>query len=113
MIDNEAQWLRFHRKNPEIYRLFRKFALQAMDAKFTQYSARAIVDRIRWHVEIETRGSHYKIANSSIAYYARMFMMESSRYEGFFRTRDMFKEPEPALLYSLVAKDMGERRVSI
>lgn len=50
----KAEFWAWHRKNPHVYELFKKFTFQVMEAGHGHYSARAIVHRIRWHTDIET-----------------------------------------------------------
>lgn len=81
------QFERWDRLNPKIYGLFRKFALEAMDAGYKKYSARTIIHRIRWHIEIETRGDKFKINDHWSPYYARKFDKDFPQHKGFFRQR--------------------------
>lgn len=69
------RFVEFHRQNPEVWRLFERFALQAAAAGRSRYGAAAIVERVRWHIEVETKGDAVKINNDFRAYYARMFMV--------------------------------------
>ena len=82
----EAKFREFHRNNPEIYAKIKDYVSEAIDAGYTQYSIKAIFERIRWHEEIETRGSPFKLNNAFHAYYARLFHKEHPELRGFFRT---------------------------
>jgi hypothetical protein len=77
----------FHRDNPEVYRLFCQYTFQLINAGYQKGSAREIVERVRWHSKIETRGSQFKINNNHIPAYAKMFMESYPEHEGFFETR--------------------------
>lgn len=81
-------WRKFHAENPEIWTLFEKFAFQAVWSGRDRYSPRAIAHRIRWHVDIETRGDVFKLNNNHIAFYAREFESKHPKYRGFFRLRE-------------------------
>ena len=51
----KRRWWKWHLSNPKVYELFKKFTLEAIRAGHKRYSAHAIVQRIRWHTDIETR----------------------------------------------------------
>jgi|TARA_Y100000052_G_C2924379_1_gene70335 hypothetical protein len=81
------KWWLWHKKNPHVYELFKKFTLIAIDRGHKEMSAWLIVNRIRWETSVETSGNDFKISNDFIAYYARLFMHDYPQYEGFFRTK--------------------------
>ena len=85
----------FHAKNPEVWRLFRKFSLEAHAAGRCHYSSNAIFERIRWHIEIETSGE-VKLNNNFRAHYARMFHLHRPDLNGFFRNRKLTSESDSA-----------------
>lgn len=76
----------YHEKNPHVYEMFKRFAFAAVQEK-DQYSADAVLHRMRWYTEIETRGDRFKINNNYAAYYGRLFMADFPQHAGFFRTR--------------------------
>ena len=79
---------RFHEQNPTVWVLFQRFALEAIATGLDHYGADAINQRIRWHMEIETRGTEsLKMNNSFTAYYARLFHLAHPSHDGFFRNR--------------------------
>jgi hypothetical protein len=79
---------RFHAGNPEVFRLFRKFAAQAKKAGLDRYSADAILHRVRWECDVAGAWEGgFKINNSFSAYYARELMAEYPEYVGFFELR--------------------------
>ena len=82
------EFIRFHQDNPEIYDLYVKYAFQLRDAGRENYGSKAIVERIRWHVNVETQSKdEFKINNNHTAYYARMVMMDYPELKGYFRIR--------------------------
>jgi len=83
----DKQFWKFHKKNPKVWKLFVKFTFQIIKRGFENYSARAVIHRIRWHTNIETTGSQYKICNNHASRYARLFHHEFPEYKGFFKTR--------------------------
>jgi len=85
--DNYTKWQRFHRENPHVYELIKKFTQQAIDAGFKHYGIQSVAERVRWHTMIETNGEPLKLNNNHTAYYARLYMEEHPEHSGFFRTR--------------------------
>ena len=84
----QARCERFHRDNPRVYEMFKRFAFEVIQAGYSHYSADAIFHRIRWHVNIETRSADdFKLNDHFTAPYSRMFMEDHPAHEGFFRTR--------------------------
>lgn len=80
-------FLEFHRENPQVYRLFRSFALQAK-RKRDRFSARTILHRIRWETDVESDDPEgFKINNNWSPYYSRMFEREFPNWKGFFEGR--------------------------
>ena len=77
----------FHHHNPGVWLLFQRFALDVISSGLTNYSSNAIFERIRWHIEIETKSDEVKLNNNFRAYYARMFHLAYPQSEGFFRNR--------------------------
>jgi hypothetical protein len=77
----------FHEKNPVVWELFQKFALEA-SLRFDHYSANAIFERIRWHIDIET-GGEVKLNNNFRPYYARMFHVANPTLASFFMNRKL------------------------
>jgi hypothetical protein len=77
----------FDAANPEVWRLFERFALAAVHAGRERIGAKLIVERIRWHVSIETTGDDFKINNNYTAYYARRFQAAHPEHANLFQTR--------------------------
>jgi len=89
------QWLNWHRKNPEIWKAFEKFTLEAIESGRTKYSHWAIMNRVRWHTDIETTGKPFKISNDHIAFYARAFVHKYPQHKTFFKLKPLKEEREP------------------
>jgi hypothetical protein len=88
----KRKWWEWHKQNPHVYDLFEKFTLDAISKGHERLSAWLIVNRIRWETAVETRGDDFKISNDFIAYYARLFMHNHPRYEGFFKTKQLRRD---------------------
>lgn len=83
-----AAFERFHAVHPEVYELFRTFAYELRAAGRTKYSARTIVERIRWHYAINPdRDGGFKINDWFSAHYGRMLMQREPEFAGMFDTR--------------------------
>lgn len=90
--DWHERFAEFDQTNPEIYGLFKFFAGELLSAGRTRYSARTIIERIRWHQAVAANDGEFKINNNFIAYYARKLAQEDSRFQEFFTWRKMLHE---------------------
>ena len=84
----EQRFMQYHEDNPQVYTIFKHMALKAINNGHTIYSAKTIMEVVRWHHDIQTRGEPFKVNNNYTAYYARKFMDDFPSYKGFFVTRD-------------------------
>lgn len=85
-------WWQWHKDNPHVWPLFERFTYDAINAGHKHYSAQAIIERIRWHSEVETKGDAFKINNNHCKYMAMYFHYLHPQHDGFFRTREHRKE---------------------
>jgi len=87
----QEKFEKYHAKNPDVYRLFLHYAHEAKGAGFTQYSAWAIMNRIRWHHNVNSpQKSEFKISNDYIAWYARKAMADRPlSFKGFFKVKKL------------------------
>lgn len=83
----ELAFLEFHRKNPGVYELFKRFTFEAINSGRDNFGVGMIWERMRWYTQIETRGDPFKLNNNHRAYYGRLFMRDYPPHDGFFRTR--------------------------
>jgi hypothetical protein len=67
----KAAFLAYHKSNPEVWREFERFALEAAN-KRKHYGAKSIMERVRWESEI-AYGKDFKANNNFTAYYSRIF----------------------------------------
>ena len=77
---------KYHAENPQIYRVFKRFAIEAINAGCKHLGAQTIVERVRWETNVMGNDG-YKINNNYSAYYSRLFMKEFPQHVGFFATR--------------------------
>jgi hypothetical protein len=89
MFDSEsvAKWKVFHRENPAVYDLFKRFTFEVIRAGFDHYSTEAIINQIRWHTSVVTTDWDFKINNDYKPFYSRLFMLDHPEYDEFFRLR--------------------------
>ena len=83
----EDKFKKYHKENPHVYELFKKFAGVAIEKGHDKIASKLIFERIRWEVSIETVGDKFKLNNNYTAYYARMFMKDYPEHTGIFETR--------------------------
>ena len=96
--DIQDEWLRYHEQNPHVYAMFEKFALQVAE-RVDHYSAKAIVERLRWHYRFEVVGDwEFKITNTHTTPMARHFINRNPHLEGFFSFKT-HEEKEPQFVY--------------
>lgn len=92
-----ARFVAFHRANPQVWVLFQRYADEARRAGFHTYSSYSIIERIRWHVAMETRSMDgLKINNDFRPYYARMYLATHPAAGGFFEMRCRTSARRPA-----------------
>ena len=71
----------------EVYNLFAQITFKTIEAGFKNYSARAILHRMRWHMQIDQGDREYKCNNNWTPELARWFHETYPEYGKFFRTR--------------------------
>jgi hypothetical protein len=79
----------FHKANPRIYDLLVRFALEVKGKGWKRYSIDAIYQRVRWHVNIETSDTDFKINDHFRSRYARLIMSRVPELDGFFEVREL------------------------
>ncbi len=81
------KFFEYHKANPKIYDLFKRFARELRTAGRENYGAKAIAERIRWHTMVESKDEDFKMGNNYPACYSRLLMIDDKTFVGFFRTR--------------------------
>ena len=67
----------FHRDNPDVYKSFKKFAFELINAGCKHLGAKQIIERIRFETTIQTQGDpEFKINNNHTCFYSREFCRE-------------------------------------
>lgn len=71
----------------DVRRQFELVTLEVIESGRRRYSAKAIMERIRWHREIEKGEREFRVNNNWTAKLARWFMRRHPDHEGFFECR--------------------------
>lgn len=82
------QFWAFHEKNPEVFKLFKKFTNELLVRGRKRYGIGSIAERIRWHVAIETTDGDFKLNNNLRNCYARFLIMDRPELKDFFQLRE-------------------------
>ena len=90
--ERKESWWTWHKANPQVWYKFEQYTLEAIKSGRKNYSHWAIINRIRWHSEIETEGGEFKISNDYICFYARLFHAHYPEHKDFFRLKQLKEE---------------------
>jgi hypothetical protein len=90
--ERKKKWWAWHKLNPQVWEKFEEYTLEAVNSGRKHYSHWAIVNRIRWNREIETKGGEFKISNDYICFYARLFHARYPEHNEFFRLKPLKEE---------------------
>ncbi len=81
------EWLE---RNAELYAAIRRYAYQALRSGRRRFGIAAIIERVRWDVEIDSRGDEpFKINNDYRSRIVRRLIQEDPRFEDLFVTREL------------------------
>lgn len=84
----ERAWQQFDRAHPEVYSRFVMLVRAARATGHRRYSARTIIENIRWHYTVnERRDGGFKINDHFSPFYVRKFIAENPEFSGFFELR--------------------------
>lgn len=86
--DMRERFIEFHKANPDVWEMFKRFAFSARESGRKCHSAKSIMERIRWEVETVHR-SDFKINNNFTALYARMLVQKYPEFGEFFEFREL------------------------
>jgi len=87
LTDGNEKFWKFHRENPKVYELFKRFAFEAINAGRTRFSADAIWHRIRWFTTVETNDENFKLNDKYRSYYGRLFVLDFPQHATLFEMR--------------------------
>jgi 3-methyladenine DNA glycosylase AlkC len=91
----EYDFWHFHKKNPSVYQLYKRFASELVAAGVTRLSSDAILHRVRWETTIKTQSKdRFKVNNNYTAYYARLYVRDHPQYAKMFERRKLANQRE-------------------
>jgi hypothetical protein len=96
VMERFKEW---HNSNPHIYRRFKQLAFQMLNTGRKRYSARTIIEVMRWHYDLSTTGDVFEINGDFVPIYARLLIDEHPEFFEFFelrtiRSRGVFSEEQ-------------------
>lgn len=77
----------YHRDNPKVFTLLEEYADQLKARGINRYSIKALFERIRWHIDVETIGDQFKLNNNYHSCYVRLLIAKRPEYSAMFETR--------------------------
>lgn len=81
---HRLKWRKYFFANPGIWDLFDSYARAAFGRR-EHYSPWIIINRIRWHHEIDVASEdEFKISNNHIQFYSRLWMAVEPHFRGRF-----------------------------
>ena len=94
----EARFNTFLDVHPEAWTEFCRRVRQLQERGITHYSAKAIVEIIRFHSMVDGRDAEpWKMNNSYTAYFARKWQQENPDQAGFFETRELISTKDKTI----------------
>lgn len=78
---------RFNRKNPTVFKQFKELAFKMLATGRAKYSARTIIEVMRWEYDLQTVGEVFKINGDFVPMYVRMLIHENPEFGDFFELR--------------------------
>lgn len=78
---------KFHKENPQVYEEFVNTAKRMKRTGRTRYSARTIIEVLRWTRDIGTTGEVFKINDDYVPIYVRLLIHNYPEFNGFFELR--------------------------
>lgn len=82
-----ARFKAWHYQNPHIYEHFKTLAYEMKATGRTRYSARTIIEVMRWHYNLQTRGNVFKVNDDFVPIYVRLLICDHPEFFGFFELR--------------------------
>jgi hypothetical protein len=83
------RWEKWNKANPDIYEAFEKKAMQIWLAGHHRYSARRIVESMRWDMDILGTGESFLINSDFVPIMARKLVDKFPSFNRFFEFREV------------------------
>jgi hypothetical protein len=82
-----ARFKAWHHRNPHIYEQFKALAYKMRATGRERYSARTIIEVMRWHYDLRTKGDVFEVNDNFTPIYVRMLIHDHPEFTGFFELR--------------------------
>jgi hypothetical protein len=82
-----ARFKEWHHANPHVYSEFKRLAFEMKATGRQRYSARTIMEVLRWHYDIKTKGDVFELNDNFTPIYVRMLMYYHPEFSDFFELR--------------------------
>ena len=90
--DTRESFLQFHQQYPQVYTMFKRFALHLLKCGREKIGSKMIIERIRWEVTTNSKDEDgFKINNNYTPHYSRLFMQDHPQYGDCFYTKNLKK----------------------
>lgn len=84
---HKEDFLAFHQKNPIVYKILKKLALDLVKVGYDKIGISLIWERMRWEFMLLPTKDDFKLNNDFRAGYARLLMANEKKLKGVFNTR--------------------------
>ncbi len=91
----DSAFAEYCKDNPEVYMHFVHFAIAWLKTGVNKISSKQIIGRIRWHVEVDTKGEaarEFKINDAFTSRFARKFTEDYPEHSERFEFRHLRSE---------------------
>jgi hypothetical protein len=79
----------WHGANPHVYQQFKTLAFQMLKTGRQRYSARTIIEVMRWHYDLETTGDVFELNDNFTPIYVRLLIHHHPEFTNFFELREV------------------------
>ena len=83
----DARFQAFHQQNPHVFALLVRLAREAQQRGARRIGAKALMERARWDLALETSGDEYRLNNDYTSRYARLIADTHPDLAGLFQFR--------------------------
>ncbi len=83
----EQRFIEFHKANPAVYQTLVRLAREAKNVGKTRIGMKALFERARWDMWLQTRGDEFKLNNTYASRFARLIEANEPDLTGLFERR--------------------------
>jgi hypothetical protein len=84
VLERFKEW---HHQNPHIYQQFKQLAYKMLATGRKRYSARTIMEVMRWHYDLKTTGDVFEVNDNFTPIYVRLLIHNHPEFSEFFELR--------------------------